>query len=207
MKLWDIASGKEIRTFSWWNSDSVPVRSVAFSPDGNSVLSGSGSGGVGALKLWNIASGKEIRTFSGHIGEGLSVAFSPDGKSVLSGSYDNTLKLWDIASGKEIRTFSGHLYNVEPVAFSPDGKYAISALYDGTIHLWDTTTSKEIAQFISFTDGEWVVITPDGYYNASPNGDQYLNVRIGNTVTGIDAYRSTFYNPAMVEAALSGFSN
>jgi len=53
-------------------------------------------------------------------------------------------------------------------------------------------------------DGEWVVITPDGYYAASPRGDRYLNVRIGNTVTGIDSFRSVFYNPEVVRARLAG---
>jgi len=46
--------------------------------------------------------------------------------------------------------------------------------------------------------------TPDGYYNASPRGDRYINVRTGNTVTGIDSYRSVFYNPDVVSARLRG---
>ncbi|GHV78002.1 hypothetical protein AGMMS49942_28230 [Spirochaetia bacterium] len=50
----------------------------------------------------------------------------------------------------------------------------------------------------------WICITPDGYFNASPRGDQYLYVRIGNEVTGIDAYRSVFYWPEVVQARLAG---
>jgi len=90
LKLWDVASGKEIRTFS---GDTGSVFSVAFSPDGRSVLSGSDDN---TLKLWDVASGKEIRSFSGHTWWVRSVAFSPDGRSVLSGSRDCTLKLWDL---------------------------------------------------------------------------------------------------------------
>jgi uncharacterized caspase-like protein len=55
---------------------------------------------------------------------------------------------------------------------------------------------------ISFDDGEWVAITPEGYYNASPKGDEHLSVRIGGNVYGVDQWRSTFYKPAVVEAAL-----
>ena len=62
LKLWDIASGREIRTFS---GHSKGVKSVAFSPDGRQALSGSDDN---TLKLWDIASGREIRTFSGHSG-------------------------------------------------------------------------------------------------------------------------------------------
>ena len=172
------------------------VNSIAFSPDGKQVLSGSEDSTV---KLWDTASGREIRTFSGHTMRVLSVAFSPDGKQVLSGG--STIKLWDAASGREIRTFSG---GGGSVAFSPDGKQVLSGSSDGTISVWDVSTGKKIIQFISFDDGEWIVITPDGYYNASPNGDKYLNVRVGNNVYGIDQYQETFYRPQIVQARLQG---
>jgi hypothetical protein len=53
-------------------------------------------------------------------------------------------------------------------------------------------------------EGEWLSITPDGYYQASPWGDRYINVRVNNTVSGIDSYRSVFYNPDVVQARLAG---
>ncbi|WP_461252381.1 WD40 repeat domain-containing protein, partial [Treponema sp. R8-4-B8] len=121
------------------------------------------------MKLWDTARGREIRTLSGHTSSVKSVAFSPDGKQALSGSWDNTVKLWDIASGREIRTFSGHTWGVESVAFSPNSKTVVSGSQDNTTRIWDVATGKEIAQFISFYDGEWIVITPEGYYNASTN--------------------------------------
>jgi len=196
--LWDAATGREIRTFARHTSY---VFSVAFSPDGRQVLSGGGYGD-NTVKLWDAATGREIRTFSGHTGGISSVAFSPDCRQVLSGSYDKTVKLWVAATGREIKTFSGHTSDVSTVAFSPDGRQILSGSGDGTIRFWDIAADKEIAQFISFTDGEWIVITPDGYYNSSPNGDRYLNVRVGKDVYGIDQYRSTFYNPKIVEARL-----
>jgi hypothetical protein len=157
--------------------------------------------------LWDVATGREIRTFSGHLAEVYSVAFSHDGRQILSGSKDNTIKLWDVATGREIRTFLGHSNDVRFVVFINDGRNIISGSYDGTIRVWDTATGREIVLFISFTDGEWIVITPEGYYNTSPNGDRYLNVRIGNNVYGIDQYRSTFYNPQIVEARLQSRSD
>jgi WD40 repeat protein len=165
------------------------------------VLSGSGDGTV---KLWDVATGRAIRTFSGYSYVVNSVIFSPDGTQILSSADDRTVKLWDAATGREIRTFSGYSYVVNTTGFSPDGTQVLFCFDDGTMRLCDTSTGKVIALFIGFIDGEWVVMSPEGYYNASPNGDQYLNVRIGENVYDIDQYRSTYHNPELVAQALSG---
>src|SRR5688572_7586863 len=83
----------------------VAVTSVAFSPDGGRVLSGSQDW---TLKLWDAANGQLIRTFDAHSSRVSSVTFSPDGTRLLSGSWDTTVKLWDIVSGQLLRTFEGH---------------------------------------------------------------------------------------------------
>ena len=67
------------------------VRSVAFSPDGQYLASGSTDKTV---KLWRVESGECTRTMEGHSLAVLSVAFSPDGQYLASGSWDNTVKLW-----------------------------------------------------------------------------------------------------------------
>jgi len=82
------------------------VNSVAITPDGKYIVSGSGDS---TIKLWDIKSGEEIRTFEGHSQYVNSVAITPDGKHIVSGSDDETIKLWDINSGEEIRTFEGGL--------------------------------------------------------------------------------------------------
>src|SRR5579871_1657664 len=94
------------------------VNSVAFSPDGRYVLTGSNDK---TARLWETATGKEIRTFRGHTANVLSVAFSPDGRYVLTGSGDKTARLWETATGKERRRFQGHAGAMFSVTFSPDG--------------------------------------------------------------------------------------
>jgi len=162
LKLWNVSSGAEIRTFQG-HTDSV--RSVAFSPDGSYALSGSNDG---TLKLWEVSSGDEIRTFQGHTGWVQSVAFSPDGRYALSGSQDKTLKLWKVSSGDEIRTFQGHTGWVESVAFSPDGRYALSGSQDKTLKLWDVSSGAEIRTFQGHTYTVYsVAFSPDGRYALS----------------------------------------
>jgi WD40 repeat protein len=68
----------------------------------------------------------------------------------------------------------------------------------------DRVTNSEIAGLYSFSDGEWIIITPEGHFNASHNGAKYLNVRIGGKVYSIDNFYEKFYNPSYVAAVLLG---
>ena len=145
---------------------------------------------------------REINRFSAHTAE--ITAYTLSDKYVLTGSKDKTVKLFEFPSGRHIRTFTGHLGEIIGLTFSPDGGYILSASTDGTTRLWDVATGKEIAQFISFTDGEWIVITPEGYFNASPNGAKHLNVRVGNNVYSIDNFYEKFFNPVYVASVLQG---
>jgi WD40 repeat protein len=68
--------------------------SVAFSPDGQTLASGSGGYYDKTIKLWNVATGQDLRTLTGHTDWVFTVAFSPDGQTLASGSRDNTIKIW-----------------------------------------------------------------------------------------------------------------
>jgi WD40 repeat protein len=157
VKLWDVDSGREMRTLP---GDSFAVYSVAFSPDGRSVLS---AGFDKIAKLWDHETGRELRTFTGHTERIFSAAFSPDGRMIVTGSFDKTIKLWDVGTGRELRTLTGHTDRVQSVAFSPDGRQVVSGSFDKTVKLWDAETGRELRTFRGHTDAILSVkFSPDG---------------------------------------------
>ena len=79
IKIWDLSSEQATHTFKGHSSR---IRSAAFNPDGNRIVSGSMDN---TLKLWDATTGKELRTFTGHTDAVWSVCFSPDGRRIASG--------------------------------------------------------------------------------------------------------------------------
>jgi WD40 repeat protein/class 3 adenylate cyclase len=130
-QIWNIATGALLRHFT---SGGGATNSVAFSPDGKTVLTGNDDG---IARLWNVETGEEIRQFIGHTDLIWTATFSPDGKYIATASGDSTARMWGTRTGQELRRFIGHTAGVENVAFSPDGKYIVTGSDDGTAMLWD----------------------------------------------------------------------
>ena len=176
---------------------SSSVNSVAYSPDGQTLASGSSDT---TIKLWNVRTGNLLQTFTGHSNGVISVAYSPDGQTLASGSWDTTIKLWNVRTGNLLQTLTGHSNSVNSVAYSPDGQTLASGSL-GTIKLWDVKTGKLLQTFTGHS--EWVysvAYSPDGQTLASGSlGTIKLwNVNTGNllqTFTGhSDWVRSLAYS-------------
>ena len=172
-----MGSGGHLRTFRGHTGD---VRSVAFSPDGETLASGSSDGTV---RLWDVGSGRHLRTFRGHTGDVRSVAFSPDGETLASGSSDGTVRLWDVGSGRYLRTLTGHTSSVTSVFFSPHGQTLASGSSDNTIRLWDAETGRHLRTLIGHTSSVTsVFFSPHGQTLASGSSDD--TIRLWDAKTG-----------------------
>jgi WD40 repeat protein/serine/threonine protein kinase len=150
------------------------VKSVAFSPDGQRIVTGSEDH---TAKVWDVASGRELLTLKGHNGRIWSVAFSPDGQRIVTGSGDNTAKVWDAASGKELLTLKGHTGEVWSVAFSPDGQRIVTGSGDNTAKVWEAASGATLLTLKGHKGKIWsVAFSPDGQRIVTGGEDQTAEV-------------------------------
>ena len=158
------------------------VKSVAFSPDGMTLASGSDDNTV---RLWDVATRASIGTLEEHTNNVKSVAFSPDGMTLASGSDDNTVRLWDVATRTSIGTLQDR-GGVNAVAFSPNGTTLASGSRGSTVRLWDVATRTNINTLTySMNPTVWdVAFSPDGTTLASGASDSAI--KLWDVATGAD---------------------
>jgi WD40 repeat protein len=172
-QLWSTESGAFVR---WFTADHV-LTSIAFSPDGATLAAGDVKNGI---TVWDAVSGEVVARLEGHTEWVAHVAFSPGGDVLASASGDRTVKLWDVASAKAIATLSGHRDQVTSVAFSPDGGALVSSSWDRTVRLWDVATRTPRATLFRSMSGDWVVTTPAGRVDGSPDAHSLIYWQVGD---------------------------
>jgi WD40 repeat protein len=219
VKVWDARTGQQLLAL---NGHTGGVSSLAFSPDGARLATGSEDGTV---KVWDARPHQSPRAHSWASNHVNCVAFSPDGARLAGAcGVPNTpnpgdLKVWDAGTGKELLSLKGHTRPVSSVAYSPDGTRLASAATDGFQHneppvetkIWDAHTGKELLSLA------WNERAPNGMMRSlcfSPDGSRLAatgtETKVWNAHTGKELFAikgvasSVAFSPDGTRLALNG---
>jgi len=120
------------------------VYSLAYSPDGSLLASGSGDPSrSGQLILWDARTGAKVREiYNCHSDVVLGLSFSRDGRWLASGSADKFAKVWEVGTGRKLFSFEGHTHHVMDVCLKPDMRTLLSAGADGVVKVWNLVTGE-----------------------------------------------------------------
>lgn len=162
-----------------------PVTSMAFSPDGSRIVTGSGDHAKEAdsARLWDGRTGAPLGEPMRHDGVVYSVAFSPDETRVVTGSHDNTAQLWDSRTCMPLGEPMRHEGHVDSAVFSPDGTRVATRSFDKTARLWDGWTGTLLGQPMRhpYNWVNCVAFSPDGTRVITGAADGVARVWDGRT--------------------------
>lgn len=175
VKLWDVASGKQIASLK---EHSDAVFSVAFVPGGKHLVTAAGDRMV---KVWDVSTGKRVFTITDALDAVYSVAVHSSGTRIAAAGADRTIRTWswNAASGTATLLAStfAHGDAVLQLAYSADGSTLLSTGADRAVKVWDATTLRETHAFESQPD--WVMglaVSGDGKWLAAGRYDGTLGL-------------------------------
>ena len=181
--LYDTETDEEVRLFTGHQDT---VTDVAFSPDGNTLVS---AVEAGTIRLWDVNTGEQKHIFTPATGSRARIAFSPAGNALAVTLSNRTLYLWNVDTGEHNSITAGDAET--QVVFSSDGRVvAFDTSSSETIRLCDTETGAEKHTFnIERYDGESIVdftFSPDG--QTLGIADSHGNISFYDTETGAEKH-------------------
>lgn len=192
ISLWQIGDARQLMRLSGHSSW---VQSIAFSPDGQLLASGSNDQ---TIRLWDVQTGQCLKTLSGHSSWVQSIAFSPDGQLLASGSNDQTIRLWNAQTGQCCQVLQGHQGRLLSVVFCLDYSTLISSSEDGTVRLWNVQTGRCLRSFnIQVNWSLALAITPDGQTFVTGNDGNavtFWDVQTGERLHTLPDYNSQVWS-------------
>lgn len=202
IRMWDLQTGGVTVSFDNLGAE---VNALAVSSDGKILVAGNADN---TLRLWQVPNQTPLKTLTGHRAGVTTVAFSPDNKTLASGSSDHNVMLWDLESSSAPRRLAGSSETVTSVTFSADSKWLLAGNDDGGTVLWDRATGDMRATIVSVPGADdWLVATPDGLFDGSPESWNLMLWRFGGltfNVVPVEAYFNEFYMPGLLARIFAG---
>ena len=192
LQMWETDTKKEVRNFV---GHTDIISSMQLSADQNLLLS---SAWDGSIRLWNVGTGLMTKKFAGHKGAVHTAIFSADENRVYSGGADRMIRIWDVNTSSVAKILEGHRAEITSLLLSPDSKMLISHSLDGVTKFWDLNTGKEFFEHIHLGQSDWMVKSPDGYFNATENARSYIHFVSGLKTYSSDQFFDEFYRPDLL---------
>jgi WD40 repeat protein len=213
----------ELTTYRTLLTLCVNAGAAAFSPDGSLLALGGEEkkDGSGFIKIWNLKNGRPLLTLldNNHVDD---LFFLEGGTRLLTicrADYDrqesvNTVKIVDLTTKKTISTYL--LEQADPRCFvlSPDRKILAGGSHEGRVKLWDSATGKLLLTIMvipvptgkpaghSIASKEWIIYSPEGYYDASPGARNYIKWNVGSELLPLEKYEQQFHKPELLRKIL-----
>lgn len=149
------------------------VQSVAYSPDGTKLATGT-SWKENGVQIWDAVTGENIVTLAVEDNVG-HVRFSPDGKWIAAGTWGGDILIWDTQSLKLVKTLTGYPDFIYSIDFSPDGNRIMAIGRGNAAMVWDIKTGDALANDRTGSFGG--VFLTDGVQVAVA-GSQNVGIRI-----------------------------
>jgi WD40 repeat protein/uncharacterized caspase-like protein len=201
IKIWDTTNWRELRSLT---AHSGAVFALAFSGGGKLLASGSADK---TAKLWQTSDWQLAKTFN-DTASIHSLNFSSDDKLLVTGNSQPVISLWDTSSGSLIRILAGASGSANSLNFNEDGSRVISAHEDGSLRIWNAAKGELMATAVSLRESsEWLVVTPEGLFDGSPDAWPQILWRFGKTTFNalpVEIFFNEFFYPDLLSDVLAG---
>jgi WD40 repeat protein/uncharacterized caspase-like protein len=214
VNVWRADEPSRVRTFKVDSDEAYGDASgLLLSPDGRRILVATANNGGNLpqmlVKVYDAASGRAVYTLKR---PGFRVgwfAWSADGRTIASSAGTGSgerATLWDASTGAELRKLDGPQDLVEE--FSPDSRLLLTSSLDGFERVYEVATARELCRFITRSDGSWVVVDPEGRFDASDleeiQGVHWLAPEDPLKPLPLEIFMRDYYEPRLLARIVAG---
>ena len=196
LRAWNVSDDRGSKTL--FRGKFLP-NNATYSPDGKYIVIWGDS-----TVMLDAGTGRQRWALSSDTDYVSQVTFSPDSRTVVTNSFGVELQVRDIATGRVVRTLRGNPGYAQSLGFVQGGRKLIVANDNNTYSIWDAGKGELLATTVQSGSGEWVTITPEGFYTVSEHGAELIYVVRGYDIVEAGQVYQALYRPDLVREKLAG---